>query len=406
MRKTARRRLWWVISAVVVLLIISYGYWTLNRSLPALAPTSSTVSTKSPLAASSLNWPSVGQSAVGLVGTNILQTHGIQKPVPIASTAKLITALSVLHEKPLSLGEQGPLITLGASDVALYNSYLAQDGSVVRVSAGEQISEYQMLEGMLLPSANNLADSLAVWAFGSLPTYSSFANSYIAQLGLSNTRVGSDASGFLPSSTSTAGDLVKLGELAIQNPIIAGIVSQPTVGNFPVVGSIKNVNYLLGKSNIIGIKTGNSDQAGGVYISASRVIINHQPVTIITSLANVPTLVEALNYSLPLINSAQTNFQVVTLLKAGSLVGSYHQPWGGSDQVVSSQDLNANVWKGVSETLSAYLNPVAATAQAGQTVGHVSANLPIFSNQTAVPLVLQTSPTKPNIWWRLSHPIK
>ena len=35
------------------------------------------------------------------------------------------------------------------------------------VAAGEQISQYQALQAMLIPSANNVADSLARWAFGS-----------------------------------------------------------------------------------------------------------------------------------------------------------------------------------------------------------------------------------------------
>ncbi len=60
---------------------------------------------------------------------------------PIASVAKVMTAYAVLKQKPLSAGQQGPMITITAADVAIYNDYVAKDGSVAKVEQGEQISE-------------------------------------------------------------------------------------------------------------------------------------------------------------------------------------------------------------------------------------------------------------------------
>lgn len=324
--------------------------------------------------------------------------------MPTASTAKLITALAVLQTKPLALGQQGPIITLTANDVAIYNAYIAQDGSLVEVQAGEQISEYQMLEAMLLPSANNMADSLAIWAFGSLPNYSTFANKYVQQLGLTETHIGSDASGFAPSTTSTAHDLVRLGELAMQNPILAQIVGQPSAGGIPVVGSVKNVNRLLGTDNIIGVKTGNTNQAGGVFISASRATVNNKPATIITALAGTPTLAQALTDSLPLIQSAQANFKPVSVIQAGSVVGYYQLPWGGTLPVIASGSLNLEAWNGSLIPVTVKLDTVRDSAQTGQTVGQVTAPASILAGQQSVPATLQTAPTAPSPLWRLLHP--
>ena len=200
MNKLRRRGKQWLYLLMVVVVLGIYGFWAITRPLPGLVPPSSTSQLRVTTPATQLSWPASGQSAVGILGTGTALSHGTQMPVPTASTAKLITALTVLGIKPLALGEQGPTITLTASDMALYSSYLAQQGSDVQVTAGEQISEYQMLEAMLLPSANNMADSLAIWAFGSLPAYAQAANQYLDDVGLVETHVGSDASGFSPTT--------------------------------------------------------------------------------------------------------------------------------------------------------------------------------------------------------------
>ena len=91
---------------------------------------------------------------------------------------------------------------------------------------------------------------MAIWAFGSLKNYSQAANQYLEDQGLVETHVGSDASGFNPSTTSTARDLVRIGELVMQDPVLKQIVGQSSASDFPVVNNIKNVNSLLGTRTI------------------------------------------------------------------------------------------------------------------------------------------------------------
>jgi D-alanyl-D-alanine carboxypeptidase (penicillin-binding protein 5/6) len=54
------------------------------------------------------------------------------------------------------------MIPVSADDVATYQSEKSQGQSVLPVAAGEQLSEYQALEALLVPSGNNIADLLAV----------------------------------------------------------------------------------------------------------------------------------------------------------------------------------------------------------------------------------------------------
>lgn len=399
-----RGRKRWLYLLAAMVLLVTYGYWALSRPLTLLKPIHSVIQLQSEAPVSHLSWPTIGQSAVGIVGSQILDTHGAQTSVPTASTAKIITALVVLHAKPLALGEQGPAITIEANDETLYNSYTARGGSVVQVTAGEQISEYQMLQAMLLPSANNMADSLAIWAYGSLNAYATAANTYLSGLGITSTHVGTDASGFDPSTTSSARDLVQLGELAMQDPVLAQIVSQPTASGIPIVSNVKNVNSLLGIDNIIGVKTGNTDQAGGVFISASRATVNGKPITIVTSLLGAPTLFEALKGSLPLIQSAQANFKPVSVITEGSIVGRYPQPWGGSITAVAAKNLAVNTWSGDTLSSTIQLQPIPTNSPSGTIAGTITTSQSALAGQQSIPIKVQDGSTKPSIWWRLLHP--
>lgn len=400
-----RRSKWPYILLLFFVLVGSYIAWALLRPLPMLTPETVTSQLQSPTNASALNWPNVGQTAVGIVGSDILEIHGLQTPVPTASTAKILTALTVLQHKPLRLDESGPIITLTSSDVALYSTYAAQQGSVVKVTAGEQITEYQMLQTILLPSANNMADSLAIWAFGSLEAYSAAANAYLAQHGITSTHVGSDASGYSPTTVSTAHDLVRLGELAIQDPVLAQIVDQPNATDIPVVKNIKNVNFLLGAANIVGVKTGNTDQAGGVFVSASRTTVNGKLVTLVTAFASAPTLFVAVNGSLPLIQSAQANFNPVTIIKAGTIIGHYTAPWGSSVSVIATKDISLATWNGSTVAAKVHLTKISPTTLPGQSVGQLVSEPVAYSDQQTASLSLAAASANATFGWRLTHPL-
>jgi len=394
----------WLFVAVVVGLLGGYAYYSLTRSITLVSPVTSIGKSQVGPTASKLDWPATSQGAVGILDSSILETHGTQTPAPIASVAKVITALTVLEKYPLQKGEKGPEITLTEADVALYNSYAAQDGSVVKVQAGEKITEYQMLQAIMLPSANNLADSLAIWAYGSLPGYTSAANNYLSKNRLNATRVGVDASGLSPVSVSTANDLARLGELAMENPVLAEIANQSTVNDFPVVGTIKNVNFLLGESGIVGVKTGNTDQAGGVFVGASKVVINNKPVTIVTSVVGAQSLFSAMKESLVLTKSAQANFKIVAITQAGAIVGTYKLPWGGTAQVASSKELSVKTWGGNKPTVVLKLDDIPSSAQGGTTVGSVSVGNSATSAAQSVPATLEESIPQPSVLWRLTHP--
>lgn len=400
-RRSKRR---WIFPVLIFALLSAYFYYALSRPI-TIDGSITTINNPGNTSTSKVDWPANSQAALGILDSSINETNGDQKPAPIASVAKVITALTVLEKYPLKPGQQGPIITLSDADVALYNSSIAQDGSAVRVVAGEQISLYQMLQTIMLPSGNNMADSLAIWAYGSLPAYSKAANNYVAKNRMDSTRVGTDASGLSPTTVSTAQDLVKLGVRAMNNPVLAEIAAQETATGIPIVQTIKNVNILLGGNNIVGIKTGNTEQAGGVFLGASKSVVNKQPVTIITAVVGAQNLFSALKESQTLIKSAQKNVNEVDVAKASEVVGKYTLPWGGAASVVTQNDLNVVSWGKDNARTTLALENITNETKTTQIVGNLQADKAGLSKNITSPVTLQTSITQPSIWWRLSHPL-
>ncbi len=345
-----------------------------------------------------LIWPKVGQSAIGASGYGVLEVSGPQKPVPTASIAKLITVLTVLKAKPISVGETGPVLQLSQADVDIYNSYVVQDGSVVAVAVGEKITLYQALQAILLPSANNIADSLAIWAFGSLKDYQLAANELVKSYGLKDTVVGTDASGLSPTTLSTAKDLVKLGEIALQNPIIASIVSQSTA-SLPVVGIVKNTNIILGKQGINGLKTGNTNEAGGNYLFSAKYSLSGRDINIIGAVLGSTNLAQAMNDSIPLLISVQDNLKLTPIVSAGQTVASYNLPWGPTVAAISKDIVKTLTWNGkVLDKSVLTLNNLSSPLEKGTIVGKLST-----SDLQKSTIVIDQPSTKPSTWWRLTH---
>jgi D-alanyl-D-alanine carboxypeptidase (penicillin-binding protein 5/6) len=129
-------------------------------------------------------WPAYGQAAVQ-VGLSQVQAGPNQHAAAIASLAKLMTAYLVLRDHPLRAGQDGPTITLTDADVADTDRRRRQQESVVSIAAGEQLTERQALQALLLPSANNIAAVLARWHAGS-------ADRFVVQMTISSVAADPD----------------------------------------------------------------------------------------------------------------------------------------------------------------------------------------------------------------------
>ncbi len=208
-------------------------------------------------------WPAYGQAAFVQIGQSQVQAGPNQHAAPIASVAKVMTAYLVLRDHPLRLGQDGPTITLTDADVADTDRRRGQQESVVSIAAGEQLTELQALQALLLPSANNIAAVLARWDAGSVDRFVARMNATARSLGMTHTRY-TDPSGYDDATVSTAADQVRIVDRAMRLPVFASIVATPSA-TLPVAGTVHNTNTLLGHNGFVGVKTGSTAAAGGCF---------------------------------------------------------------------------------------------------------------------------------------------
>jgi serine-type D-Ala-D-Ala carboxypeptidase (penicillin-binding protein 5/6) len=178
----------------------------------------------------------------------------------IASTTKLMTAL-------LALEKAEP------NDVFRAPAYNAQPAeSRINLREGERMTVHDLLEALLLESANDAAVALAENISGSRQAFVDEMNARAQELGLDETSyanpIGLDQAG----NYSSARDLAALARTLLRNRRFARIVDMPSAtlesGSRPRV--VQNRNGLVGAYPWVdGVKTGYTLNAGNVLVGAA-----------------------------------------------------------------------------------------------------------------------------------------
>lgn len=385
----------------LVLATAFYLPMTLLAPLPEVDP--SLVSYTAPaLEQPLIDFPPYGASGLGAIGyEGVLAQAGATTPLPIASISKVVSALVVLDAHPLALGESGPEVTMSAIDEAFYAEQIAQDGIVTPVRAGLVVSQRNMLNMSLMASANNYAQSLAAWAFGSEAAYVEAARSWLDRHGLTSTTIG-DATGIMPTNTSTVPDLIEIARLALAHPVIAEVVATAAV-DVPEIGTILTRNRLLGIDGVDGIKTGTLDEAGSCLLFSADHMIGGETVTIIGVVLGGPSHDEINAAIRGILAQADAGFRQVTLASAGDVFGEYETVWGDAATAVAESTTAAVIWSGTPIQAEVVVEPV-RLAEAGTDVGEVT----FSAGERTITVELDLSATidDPGPWWRLGNPAR
>ncbi|MFJ8825584.1 D-alanyl-D-alanine carboxypeptidase [Streptomyces sp. NPDC102467] len=354
-RTTVRRVKVW--TPLVLLLIVVFAVVQAVRPLPT--PTLQLTAQESVSfdgGKPSVPWPGQGQAAMDVNGIGTFGTSGDQKPVPIASIAKVMTVYLILRDHPLKTGEKGPKIPVDAAAQKHYETGKAENESVVKVTEGQQISEYEALQAVMLPSANNIAKLLARWDTGesSEDTFVDKMNKTAKELGMKNTTY-TDPSGLDKTTVSTAEDLVKLGRAAMENPVFKDVSSQPSYVDLN--GDKQNNFFGLVPTVAIGIKTGTTTAAGGNILFAAEKKVGGKTQTIIgaalgqygrNGTANIDEVTGVVR---KLIESGQSALTAKKIVTKGDVVGQVDDGMGGTTPVVATKDVTAVGWSGLTVRL-------------------------------------------------------
>ncbi|MEU9197652.1 serine hydrolase [Streptomyces hundungensis] len=375
-RSTVRRFKIW--TPLVLLLVVVFAVVQLMRPLPdpKLALTSSATYTFDG-SGLELPWPAEGQSAVSVDGVGSLGTHGEQKPAPLASVAKTMTAYVILKGHPITGKQEGEKITV---DQQAEDDAKKPDESTAPIRKDQQFTEKQMLELLMIPSGNNAARLLARWDAGSEDAFIAKMNDAAKSLGMTSTTY-TDPSGLKETTVSTPTDQLKLAQAVMQNDVFRGIVNTPQIKIPGIDTMIYNNNTILLKPGVSGIKTGSSTPAGGNLLWAADTVVDGKNQRIYgivmgqrtgTTLDN--KLKSAINNSYTLIQAVQKAVTSATVVKKGDVVGYVDDGLGGRTPVVAAKDLKAVGWPGlkVDVTLGAGAKPVPHSAKAGEVVGELS----------------------------------
>ncbi|MEU1134039.1 D-alanyl-D-alanine carboxypeptidase [Streptomyces sp. NPDC005900] len=408
--RTAVRRLkiW---TPLVLLLVVVFAVVQAVRPLPAptldlTAQQSVTFEGGKP----SVPWPAEGQAAMDVNGIGTFGTSGEQKPVPIASIAKVMTVYLILRDHPLKKGEDGPKIPVDAAAQKHYETGKAEQESVVKVTEGQKISEYEALQAVMLPSANNVAKLLARWdtKSHSEDEFVAKMNKTAKELGMKNTRY-TDPSGLDKTTVSTAEDLVKLGRAAMENPVFNEISRQPSYKDLN--GDKQNNFFGLVPTVAIGIKTGTTTAAGGNILFAAEKKVGGETQTIIGAalgqfgkdgVANIDAVT---GVTRKLIEAGQEALTAKTIVKKGDVVGRVDDGLGGTTPVVASENVSAVGWSGLTVKLRLEQlkgKAVPHTAKAGTKVGVLSVG-DGKGEAVEVPVALQKDLAEPGLGAKLKR---
>lgn len=386
----------------LLLIVVALAAFNYLRPIPAVAAAGLLPSTDTvPGTAPALPWPARGSAAVGVSGLGFIASSGNEQAIPAASVTKVMTALVLLTDKPLKKGEDGPAITITDADVATYESDAASGQSVARVAAGEQLTELQALQGMLIPSANNLAETLARWDAGTIAAFVAKMNARAAALHLTHTRFA-DTAGASAASVSTPSDLLALGMLAMEDPVFASVVAMPQV-NLPVAGIVYNVNGVLGQSGIVGIKTGSGLDTGANFLFAAKATVDNHEVVLYGCVMGQPSLAIAFTSAKTLIAAMTPALHVRRIIERNQSIATYTTPWGAQTDIVSPVDVDLAEWPGMVLRQHLDANRIVVDSPVAPGTREGTEHVVLGDYDLEVPLVTADPLYPPGRLWRLTR---
>ena len=342
------------------------------------------------------NYPAYGSSGVALVGTNImLSNNNLQ--LPIASTAKIVAALTILDalkDKDI----KNEYLIINEADVAITNAYKAKDGSIAATPLGARVSYYAALQYMLIISANNYTDILTQRVFGTPQAYNAAATSYLQKKGLNSTAIV-DATGFSPATASTAQDMLQIGTLAVDNPTISEITQQRSVVQLNGV-TTKSTNLFLPNPNgeVIGLKTGFTDEAKAVFLNATQ-LPNGSKIVSIAMGADTPTASQTDSGALA--TSLANTIKDETLFAAKQTITTIALPWGEKATIYTKDAVGIPNAAAQDIAYSVSLNSLNKNTTNNDTVGTTTVRSALA--EKTFPVYIENYQPAP-FFWRLTHP--
>ena len=267
----------------------------------------------------------------------VLASKAPDKRLPIASTTKLMTAYLALKR-------------LKPSQMIAAPAYHPSASAEIRLGLrpGEKMRVRDLLYGLLLPSASDAAETLAVGVSGSVPAFVTAMNQTAQRLGLTETHYANPIGLDDPDNYSSAHDLVHLASILMRDKLFARIVNTPSAtlrsGDHP--RQVTSRNTLLGRVPwVSGVKTGHTLGAGYVLVGSGT----QDSTTLISAVLGTSSEYSRDAETLQLLQYGFSQYHSVQPIDQGEQMADPRLDWRGDHlPLTAGRPLAVNVRQGQS----------------------------------------------------------
>ncbi|MDD6484838.1 MAG: D-alanyl-D-alanine carboxypeptidase [Clostridiales bacterium] len=205
----------------------------------------------------------------------LLYGKNIDQKLYPASTTKIMTGILAIE----LCQDMNEVITAPYEAIAP----ITLEDSHMGILTGEELTFEQLLTGMLVYSANDAANVLAIHLAGSMDAFVAMMNQKAQELGMTNTHFANSCGTHDDNHYTTARDLAIISQYAMHNETFREIVKMPIykiapTNKYTSERILVNTNLFLSTSRSMshyyppctGIKTGHTSQAGYCLVSSAQ----------------------------------------------------------------------------------------------------------------------------------------
>ncbi len=261
MKEKKRNKFVWVFFGLIIILAVSGGMFLIKPDNQTEELTSNFVHPLTPIVDNKASLKLGAQSFIVVdVDTNIvLAQKNIDLRIYPASTTKLVTAMTALNVFPLD---------------ETVKTVEYPEGKNMELVNDDELSVRDLVEAILIDSANDAAYNLANHHSGGVVGFIAEMNKLVEKYGLKNTHFTNFDGIHNQNHYSSAYDLAQIARLALKNKVItesAKIRSKEITSKLGNKYLLETTNELLGSvAEIEGLKTGWTPEAGGCFIGLIR----------------------------------------------------------------------------------------------------------------------------------------
>ncbi len=253
--KVSKRQIFWRVGAWLLAMVILAGFMA-GVSLLSRVPAQVTLGAVGETSAH-------GMCTMDVATGRVLFAHNADQTMGMASTTKVVTALTVLE----NYADLDTKVTIPDAAVGI-------EGSSIYLQKGEQLTVRELLYGLMLRSGNDAAVALALTVAGSIADFATLMNQTASKYGATKSHFTNPHGLDDPAHYTTARDLAKISAAALKNPTFVEICSavEKRIDGVDYPRVLQNKNKLLKSlDGCIGVKTGYTKKTGRSFVGAREV---------------------------------------------------------------------------------------------------------------------------------------